>query len=164
MRAQLPKSTCSLVDHSYGVSAGHVTAVSSSSRQLLICISSCRSLNVRACGCATDQVFASFTLPQRTSSVHTSSTALESVKVNMAGDIPKEVVVLIVIVSAGGCVVIAWAIHSIWHGKRGSDEEILVGNSEQDQAAYRQEVRMRNYENMAAMNGLKKPSHRYDEI
>jgi hypothetical protein len=82
----------------------------------------------------------------------------------MAGEIPKEVVVLIVIVSAGGCVLIAWAIHSIWHGKRGSDEEVLVSNGEQDQAVYRQEVRMRNYENMAAMNGFKYPSHRYDEI
>ena len=82
----------------------------------------------------------------------------------MAGEIPKEVVVLIVIVSAGGCVLIAWAIHSIWHGKRGSDEEVLVGSGEQDQAAYRQEVRVRNYENMAAMNGFKHPSHRYDEI
>ena len=82
----------------------------------------------------------------------------------MAGEIPKEVVVLIVIVSAGGCVLIAWAIHSIWHGQRGSDEEVLVGNGELDQVAYRQEVRMRNYENMAAMNGLKMPLHRYDEI
>jgi hypothetical protein len=87
----------------------------------------------------------------------------ESVKITM-GRIPKEVIVLIVIASAGGCVVIAWAIHSIWHGQRGSDEEILASSSEQEQAAYRQEVRTRNYHNMAATNGFKYPSHRYDEI
>jgi flagellar basal body-associated protein FliL len=82
----------------------------------------------------------------------------------MGGELPKEAIILIVIASAGASVLIAWAIHSIWHGQRGSDEEILVNSGEQEQAAYRQEVRMRNYENMAAINGFKYPSHRYDEI
>lgn len=82
----------------------------------------------------------------------------------MSGELPKEAIILIVICSAGASVLIAWAIHSIWHGQRGSDEEILVNNGEQEQAAYRQEVRMRNYENMAAIHGFKYPSHRYDEI
>lgn len=82
----------------------------------------------------------------------------------MGGELPKEAVILIVIASAGASVLIAWAIHSIWHGQRGSDEEISVNSGEQEQAAYRQEVRMRNYENMAAINGFKYPSHRYDEI
>lgn len=82
----------------------------------------------------------------------------------MGGELPKEAIILIVIASSGASVLIAWAIHSIWTGQRGSDEEILVGNSEQDQAAYRQEVRLRNYQNMAAVNGFKYPSHRYDEI
>lgn len=82
----------------------------------------------------------------------------------MGGELPKEAIILIVIVSAGVSVMIAWAIHSIWHGQRGGDEEVLVGNGEQEQAAYRQEVRMRNYQNMAAINGFKYPSHRYDEI
>jgi hypothetical protein len=82
----------------------------------------------------------------------------------MGGELPKEAIILIVICSAGASVLIAWAIHSIWHGQRGSDEEILVNSGEQEQAAYRQEVRMRNYENMAAINGFKYPSHRYDEI
>lgn len=82
----------------------------------------------------------------------------------MGGELPKEAIILIVIASAGASVLIAWAIHSIWHGQRGSDEEISVNSGEQEQAAYRQEVRMRNYENMAATNGFKYPSHRYDEI
>jgi len=83
----------------------------------------------------------------------------------MPGELPKEAIILIVICSSGVSVMIAWAIHSIWHGQRGGgDEEALVTNSEQEQAAYRQEVRMRNYANMAAINGLKQPSHRYDEI
>jgi flagellar basal body-associated protein FliL len=82
----------------------------------------------------------------------------------MGGELPKEAIILIVIASAGASVLIAWAIHSIWHGQRGSDEEISVNSGEQEQAAYRQEVRMRNYENMAAINGFKYPSHRYDEI
>jgi len=82
----------------------------------------------------------------------------------MGGELPKEAIILIVIVSAGASVVIAWAIHSIWHGQRGSAEEIVASNGELEQAAYRQEVRMRNYHNMAAINGFKYPSHRYDEI
>jgi hypothetical protein len=88
----------------------------------------------------------------------------ESLKVNMGGELPKEAIILIVICSAGASVVIAWAIHSIWHGQRGSPEEIVVSNGELEQAAYRQEVRMRNYHNMAAINGFKYPSNRYDEI
>jgi hypothetical protein len=82
----------------------------------------------------------------------------------MADGLPKEAIILIVIVASGASVLVAWAIHSIWHGQRGSDEDILVGNGEQEQAAYRQEVRMRNHENMAAINGFKYPSHRYDEV
>lgn len=87
----------------------------------------------------------------------------DNVKLNMAGGLAKEVIILIVIVASGASVLIAWAIHSIWHGQRGGDEEGLVSDSEQQQAAYRQEVRMRNQENMAAINGFKFPSHRYDE-
>jgi len=80
------------------------------------------------------------------------------------GQLPKEAIILIVIASAGASVLIAWAIHSIWHGQRGSSDEILVDNGEQAQAAYRQEVRIRNYEKIAAIHGFKYPSHRYDEV
>lgn len=80
------------------------------------------------------------------------------------GQIPKEVIILIVIVSAGASVLIAWAIHSIWHGQRGVvDEEGSVVDKEQQLAIYRREVRERNIESMAAINGLKFPSHRYEE-
>jgi flagellar basal body-associated protein FliL len=77
----------------------------------------------------------------------------------------KEVIILIVIVASGASVVIAWAIHSIWHGQRHGDEDEKITDSEQQQAAYQQEVRMRNQESIAAINGFKYPSHhRYDEV
>jgi hypothetical protein len=82
----------------------------------------------------------------------------------MAGPIPKEVIVLIVVAASGACVLVAWAIHSVWTGQRGRGEDGLVSNSEQDQAAYRQNVRMRNRERMAAINGYKYHSHHYDEV
>lgn len=81
------------------------------------------------------------------------------------GELPKEVIILIVIVSSGASVLLAWAIHSIWHGQKGSgDEEGVIHDKEQQQAIYRREVRERTLESMAAINGLKPPTHRYEEF
>jgi hypothetical protein len=77
----------------------------------------------------------------------------------------KEVIILVVILSSGASVVIAWAIHSIWHGQRHGDEDEKITDVEQQQAAYQAEVRRRNLESIAAINGYKYPSnHHYDEV
>lgn len=79
------------------------------------------------------------------------------------GEISREAIILIVIVSSGCSVVLAWAFHSIWHGRHNSDEEV-VGDGEQQQAAYRAEVRMRNHQIIAAIHGFKYQSDRYEEV
>lgn len=73
----------------------------------------------------------------------------------------KELIIFIVIVAAAASVLIAWAIHSGFKG-RGGDEVIKEGESEQ--AIYRREVRMRNHEDMAAINGMKIPHYRHEEV
>jgi hypothetical protein len=86
-----------------------------------------------------------------------------SFKINMV-ELAKEVIVLIVVIASGVCVVLAWAVHSMWHGRQGDDDEVKVHDSEQQLAAYRKEVRFRNQESMAAINAYKYPSHRYDGV
>lgn len=80
------------------------------------------------------------------------------------GELSREAIILIVIVASGCSVVIAWAIHSIWHGRHNSDGEDVVGDKEQQLAAYRAEVRQRNHETIAATHGFKYPFDRYEEV
>lgn len=84
------------------------------------------------------------------------------------GELPKEAIIILIIIGAGICVLVAWAIHSAWHGQRpGAEDEKIVSEGEMQQAAYRQEVIQRNHRAIAAMNGFRYPptqSHRYSEV
>ena len=75
--------------------------------------------------------------------------------------LPKEAIIVIVIVSAGLAVLIAWAIYAMWHGRNG--DEVAQGDANK-QATYRKEVRARNQEEMAVINGFKYPVYRVDEV
>lgn len=78
----------------------------------------------------------------------------------MAG-LSKEVIILIVILAAGASVLMAWAMYAGFQYRRGEED---VKSNEAEQAAYRREVRQRNHEDMAAINGFKMPQYRYDEV
>jgi hypothetical protein len=81
------------------------------------------------------------------------------------GALPKEAIILIVIVSSGCAVLIAWAFHTMWHGQRGVVSETdTSGDGEQSQAAYRREVVERHHADIAARNGIKWPVSNYHEV
>lgn len=73
--------------------------------------------------------------------------------------LPKEAIIIIVIVSAGVAVTVAWAFYSMWHGRK--DDEVAQGDAN-EQAIYRKEVRLRNQEEMAVVHGYKYPVYRSD--
>jgi len=81
------------------------------------------------------------------------------------GALPKEVIILIVIVSSGCAVLLAWAFHTMYHGQKGTvDENAVVGEAAQQQAAYRREVVERHHADIAARNGRKWPTSNHYEV
>jgi hypothetical protein len=78
------------------------------------------------------------------------------------GALPKEAIILIVIVSCGCGVLIAWAFHSMWTGQKGVVKETgVIDEGEQQQAAYRREVVERHHADIAASLGIKYPQEKY---
>lgn len=72
------------------------------------------------------------------------------------GEISIEVIVLITIVASRALVLFAWASHSIWHGQLSEDEGMISGSGQQQQkTVYRNGVKIRNHDDVAAINGFK---------
>jgi hypothetical protein len=92
---------------------------------------------------------------------HDSSLRFSSNK-NMA-ELPKGAIISIIVVAAAAAVVIAWAIHSNFTGRRNA-QSVNITHNEQDQTSYMKDVRMRNHHTIAASNGLLYPSFRHDEV
>jgi hypothetical protein len=81
------------------------------------------------------------------------------------GALPKEAIILIVIVSSGCAVLIAWAFHSMWTGQKGVVNETgAPSEDEMQQAAYRREVVERHHADIAASLGIKHPRSQYYEV
>jgi hypothetical protein len=85
--------------------------------------------------------------------------------IDTMGALPKEAIILIVILSAGCAVLIAWAFHSVWTGQKGVVKETgVIDDGEQQQAAYRRDVVERHHADIAASLGIKYPQSRYSEV
>jgi len=81
------------------------------------------------------------------------------------GALPKEAIILIVIASSGCAVLLAWAVHSMYTGQKGTvDPDAVGGDAINQQAQYRREVVERHHADIAARNGLKYPPSQYYEV
>jgi hypothetical protein len=103
--------------------------------------------------------------PQKSPSITNKFFFNNNTDINTMGALPKEAIILIVIVSAGCAVLIAWAFHSMWTGQKGVVKETgVIDEGEQQQAAYRRDVVERHHADIAASLGIKYPQSRYSEV
>ena len=63
--------------------------------------------------------------------------------------VPNEVIVLLVILGAGGAVLLGWAITNHYQNPHGARDLSGLGNGEQSQAQYMRELRLRQQDNIA---------------